>query len=180
SLSEDHKTVIEVRVGKGAMPLARLVKGTGTLLDFDAKAGEAKVLVTSGGDVSLLREVTLSKDISFNLLYQSKPFRDLMREEVHRGVKVHFWTDFTTRKLVHVEVEMPILARRTVKSFDPESRQLVLEDADGDKMLTLTPQAKIHLIGKTGALADLKAGVSASCGLSPDRKHVEIVNVFIK
>jgi hypothetical protein len=179
--SPDQRNVVELRTGRGVAPPAYLAKAVGVLIDVDRPRRTVQILNTSSkGDTHALRELPLAKEATFGLFHGSRPFRELTLDEVTRGVKVAYWTDTGTRKLVHLDVEMPTLGRRLVKRFDAETRQLVLDDPDGDKVLTLAPNVKVQTPAGTGKLDDIRPKANVSCGLSPDRKLVELVRVLAK
>lgn len=181
SLADDTKTVLAVRSGKGVAPVAPMTKGVGVLVHVNEERRDFQLVTASSfGDHYLLRELTFAKEPTVALLYHSKPFRDGALAEVRHGVKATFWADATTKKVVHLEIELPILAKRTVKSFDPESGRLVLTDSDGEKRIVVGPQTKIMVGGRFGTAADIKTGIGVSCGLSTDRKTAEVVSVFAK
>jgi hypothetical protein len=177
----DKKTIVEVRAGRGASPLVYLSKGDGYLIDLDHEEKTADILVpTHETDRSLLRHLEFSPEATFSLLHQGKPFRDITFAEVSRGIRIGFWTDAATKKLVHLEMEMPFLAKRTVKELDPQKRRLVLEDGEDDKVLDLTPHVKVQNSKGPGQLKDIQVGTKVSCLLSPDRKSVEMMQIFAK
>lgn len=179
----DQHTVMEVRVGKTTfLPLVKLTKGTGFLLDVDHDRHMVQIVSnTSAGDYTFLREIPVSKDASVGLLYKAKPFREVAFTELARGVKVQFWTDVNTRKLAHVEVEMPILGRRVVKSIDRERKLLTLVDADGGaRTLTLAPKVSVRTAKGLAKIEDVVPSVAVTCALSADRKTAEVIHIVEK
>ena len=176
SFSEDQKNVLEVRTGKSVQPLARLVAETGYLIELDRNKPAMKIFVnTHLKDGSFLHHLTFDKEPSIGLMYLRRPHRDLTLAEVHPGVRLRFWIDYTSRALVHLEIEMPTLASRTIKAIDPATRQLILEDPDGDRVLTASPHIKVYASGRPALLTDLRPGMQILCGLAPDRRSVEVV-----
>jgi hypothetical protein len=175
--SEDQKAVLELHSGKGLMPLVKLVKAVGYMIDVDRDKHTAQIFINfQGGDSSVLRETRLAKDATFSLMYQYRPYRDITLKEVGRGLKANFWMDTSTRRLVHVEIEMPTLGRRMVKSVDAAKREIVLEDSEGEKKLQVAASARITFTdGRRGRLEDVEPGMFVNCGLGADRKHVEVV-----
>jgi hypothetical protein len=137
-------------------------------------------ILALSGDHSLLRELPLAKEPSFTLLYNGRFFRELAESELSRGLRVHFWTDVATRKAVHLEVEMPTLGRRLVKAIDRAKGQLTLEDAEGDRVLALAPQVRVLTEHGPGRLEQVQAESVFSCGLSPDRKTIEVIHLVGK
>jgi len=181
ALSPDRKTVLEVRTGKGVMPIIRLQKVIGILIDVDRDKKTVDILVSAqDGDHNLLRHLTFTPDPSFELLYQSRPFREMTLDEVARGNKVTVWTEVDTKKVAQLDLEMPTLARRAVKTFDAGQGRLVLEDSEGEKIFQLSPQVRVQTATGAGRLADIRPGVGVSCGLGPDRRRVEVVRVWEK
>lgn len=179
-LSPDQKTVTEIRSGKGMTPITKLYKGVGVLIDFDRDQHALRVFLTSHfGDHSHLRELVFAKEPTFGLLYQSKPYREIAFEDLAPGVRVQYWTDAATRKVAHLEVEMPILGKRVAKALDRERRQLVIEDVDGERTLTLASHLKVVAADGVG-LDQLEPQSVVGCGLSPDRKTVEVLRVWAK
>jgi hypothetical protein len=174
----DQKTVLDVRTGKNLQPAAKLIKGTGYLIDIDRERGMTQVLINSaGGDHSLLREVPLARDASYSLLLRGKPFRDLGAEEVSRGQKVFYWIDVATRKLAHLQIEMPILGRRTVKAVDRERGQITIDGIEGERTVKLAPRTRIMAAQGAPASLDAIAQKSVTVGLSPDRTTAEIISI---
>jgi hypothetical protein len=175
------KTVLEVRSSKGQLPVTKLTKGVGVLIDFDRERHVVQILINAlAGDHFLLRDFTLAKEPSFALFYHGRPFRELSGDELRRGVRVEFWTDIATRKVVHIAVEMPILGNRQVKTIDQAKRQLTLADHEEDRELTLAPQLRVLTKGGPGRLEQVQAESVVSCGLSPDRRAVEVIVVVGK
>jgi hypothetical protein len=180
SFTPDRKTVRELRTGQNLVPLTRLVKSVGILIDVDRDRRTLDVLLnySSGGDTSALRRMALDAGASFALLDRGRAFRELTFDELARGVKVTFFTEVDTKKVSHVDVEMPFLGRRTLKAFDAGRRRLVLEDADGERVLELSERAKVRTPAGPGRVEDLRPGLAVSCGLSPDRRRLELVQVL--
>jgi hypothetical protein len=181
TFSPDRKSIMEVRTGKGALPVTHLHKGIGYLMDVDRDKRTIDLLTAAHeGDHFALRHLALLPDATFALLYQSRPFRELTLDEVVRAVKVTTWTEGDTKKVAHLDLDMPTLARRTVKAFDAGQRRLVLEDVEGEKVVTLSPGVKVQTAAGAGRVEDIRPGVGVSCGLSPDRRLVELVRVWEK
>jgi len=178
ALADDQKTVLEVRAGKTPLPVAKLTKGTGYLIDIDRDRPAVQILVHAhAGDISLLRDLPVAKDATFGLLHDGRPLRDVALDELSRGVKVYYWTDSATRKLAHLGVELPVLGRRVVKALDRERRQLTLEDPEGDKVLRVAPHVKVLTARGPGALAQVRPQAVVRCALSPDRRTAEVIHV---
>jgi hypothetical protein len=176
-LAADQKTVLDVRTGKNLQPAAKLFKGVGYLIDIDRERATAQLLINSaGGDHSLLREVPLARDASYSLLLRGKPYRDLGAEEVSRAQKVFYWIDVATRKLAHLQIEMPILGRRTVKAVDRERGEITVEGIDGERTVKLAPRTRI-VTAQGPAELEALAQKSVTVGLSPDRTTAEILTV---
>lgn len=179
----DQHNVTEVRVGKTTLlPLVKLTKGTGFLLDVDPDRHVVQIVSnTSVGDTSFLREIPLSKDASVGLLYKAKPFREVPLKELARGVKVQFWIDTNTRKLAHVEVEMPILGKRVVKAIDRERKLLTLADADGGvRTLLISPKISVRTAKANAKIEDVLPSMVVTCALSADRRTVEVITIVEK
>lgn len=179
--SSDKKTLVEIKVGKTVQPDVKLSKSTGILIELDRDKKAAEIfLSTSSGDHFVLWQTGFTPETTFGLSYQSKPFREITAAEVKRGLKIVAWTNAVTRKLAHLEIEMPILSKRAVKAFDPAKRQITLDDDDGDLVMELAPTARV-LMGKgTAALKDIAPGRFVSCGLSADRRFIEMVVIAAK
>lgn len=176
----DLKTVLDIRTGKGVAPAAKMTKGTGVLIDLDREQAKVRIFSTSSfGDHSLLRELGLTRDAGYTLLYQSKHFRDLGADELSKGLKVHYWIDSATRKVAHLQVEAPILGRRNVKAVDASRGEMTLEDGDGDRVLKITPHTKI-LTARGPAGLEAVHRKAVTCALSPDRTTAEVVSVLPK
>ncbi len=172
--SEDRKAIAEIRAGKGGAPEVHLTKMSGVLFDFDA-GKQVATIWSSGqnGDASLLHEYPLLKDATYSLAFQSKPFRDLTAQEVRRGVKIVYWLEAGAKKIMHMELEMPILAKRAVVAFDRSTGLLSLEGPEGPLFVHVAENVKLPR-GKT--LDDLRSKARVQCGLSVDRKRVEIID----
>jgi hypothetical protein len=180
-LSPDQKTVAELRSARWLVPVIKLTKTIGYLIDFDRERHTLQVLINSlNGDHSLLRDLTFAKEPTFGLLYNSKPFREIAWDDLSRGLKVHCWLDTATRKVAHLEIEMPILGKRVVKALERDQRRLILDDDDGDKALALAPNVKVLAETGPGRLEDIGPNAVVGCGLSPDRKTVEVLRLWVK
>jgi hypothetical protein len=178
AFSPDRTAVLELRAGKGVAADTRLQKAAAYLVDVDPDRRTIDLFYRShGGDHSVLRSLALSPYASFELLDKSRSFRPLSLAEVARGQRVYVWTEADTKKVAHLAVEMPTLGKRTVKAFDATQRRLVLEDAAGDKELRLSPRLKVRTADGAGRQDEIRPGLVVSCGLSPDRRSVEVVRL---
>ena len=182
AFSAEKQEAIEVKFGKIAQPPARFTKGSGTLIDIDAVKKTLDVLGTSSmsGDHAPLRHYKLTQDATCTLLYYGKAIGPLALEDAVRGVKVGYWKDPATKKIVHLQIDMPTLVRRKVKTFDASERRLVIEDLDTERTLMLTPTAELLTASGPGKLEDIRPGILVHCGLRPDRKTVEVLEVLPK
>jgi hypothetical protein len=175
TFTPDRESVFEVRAGKGVnhpKPMKRM----GVLIEIDAKNRLARYFASSPfGDVSMLRDVPLANDATFSLCYQHRPIRTLQLAEITKGYQTFYWVEPVHKKVVHMDVEMPLLARRTVKALDPEKGSLTIVENEVEKVLTLSPKVKVLGPAGPGKLADVVPGMSVDCGLHPDRKHVELL-----
>ena len=181
AFAPDQKTVVEVRTGKSVNPVAKLTKSTGYLIDVDRDRPSVQVFNNFlTGDQGHLKDILIGKDASFGLLFKGKFFRDLPVEGLARGVRAHVWVEMTTRKVAHLEIEMPILGRRVVKAIDREQRKMTLEDPDGDLSFQLAGNLQIRKGTGSGNLEEIKPETAVSCALSPDRKKVEIITILGK
>ena len=177
----DQRTVAEVRTGRGAQPITKLTKAVGYLIDVDRERPAVQILVNSaGGDHSVLRDWPVGRGATFGLLFRGKYARDVSLEALRRGVKVHSWTDRATGKVVHLQVEMPVLGRRVVKAVDHQRRAFTVEDPDGDRVLKVSRHTRVLTADGPGTLAAVQPAVAVSCGLSPDRQTAEVVHILAK
>ena len=178
AFSPDRKAVLELRAGKDVAADTRLHKASAYLIDVDREKRTVNLFYRSlDGDHSVLRSLAFNRDPSFELLDNARPFRELTLDEVARGQRVYVWTEGDTKKVAHLAVEMPTLGKRTVKAFDEAQGRLVLEDPEGDKVLRLSPHLRVRTAAGAGRREDLRPGAAVSCGLSPDRRSVEVVRL---
>lgn len=178
AFTPDRKTVLELQAGKGVAADTRLHKAAAYLIDVDREKRTVDLFFRShDGDHSVLRSLAFNRDPSFELLDGSRPFRELTLDEVARAQRVYVWTEGDTKKVAHLAVEMPTLGKRTVKAIDPAQGHLVLEGPEGDKVLRLSPHLKVRTSAGAGRREDIRHGTVVSCGLSPDRRSVEVVRL---
>lgn len=177
TFTQDQKSVLEVRSGRVfgyAQPILRI----GVLIDMDAEKRLVRVFTTNMyGDVSALREVPLAKDATISLSFMRRPIRPLKVDEITKGFSMFYWVEPVFKKVVHMEVEMPVLARRTVKALDLEKRRLTILENDVERVLTLSPKVKILGPSGPGKLEAVVPDAIVDCGLSPDRKEIEVLAV---
>jgi hypothetical protein len=175
TFTPDKKAVVEVRAGKGVndpQPLKKMA----VLIDTDPKKRIARFFASSPfGDVSMVREVPLTSDATFSLCYQQRPMRTLQLEEITQGFQTSYWVEPVYKKAVHLDIEMPLLARRTVKAVDRENRKLTILENEVEKVLPWSPTLKILGPRGPGKLDDVVPGMSVDCGLHPDRTHIEVL-----
>ncbi len=176
--TQDQKSIVEVRSGRGAgippMPMRRM----GLLIEFDKERRLARVFRTQvlGGDTGVLREVPFAKDVTFSLNYHGEPICELKMEETIKAVDTIYWVDPVFSKIVHMDLHMPILVQRKVKDFDRKTGRITIFDDDLERVLTVTPRVKVLSEGGTKTLDDIQPGVIVDCGLHPDRKQIELLN----
>jgi hypothetical protein len=68
-------------------------------------------------------------------------------------------------RIVHMDLDMPVLARRQVKSLDRERRTLTILDNDVERVLALSPRVKVLSPRGAGKLEDVVPGLIVDCGL---------------
>lgn len=177
TFTQDQQAVVEVRSGKGVnhpQPMRRM----GVLIEMDAKKRLARFFASNPfGDVSMLRDVPLARDATFSLCYQQRPMRALQVEEITKGYQTLYWVEPVYTKLVHMDVEMPLLARRTVKALDLKKGSLTILENEVEKVLKLSPKVKVLGPAGPGKMADVVPDISVDCGLHPDRHHIELLVV---
>ena len=177
TFTQDQKSVVEVKSGKGVF-YPQPVKRMAVLIEMDTDKRLARIFTSSlKGDVSKLRDVPLAKDATFSFDYLGRPIRALKIEEITKGFTTYYWVEPVYKRIVHMHIEMPILARREVKALDLENRRLTILDNDVESVLTLSPRLKILSPTGAGKLADIKPGAFVDCGLSPDRQQIEVLVV---
>lgn len=177
TFTQDQKAVVEVRSGKGVnhpQPQKRM----GVLLEMDAKNRLARFYASSPfGDASMLRDVPLASDATFSLCYLHRPIRALQLAEITKGYQTFYWTEPVYKKVVHMNIEMPLLARRMVKALDRENRSLIILENDKEKVWTWSPTLRILGARGPGKLEDVVPGVAVDVGLHPQRTHIELLAV---
>jgi hypothetical protein len=80
-------------------------------------------------------------------------------------------------RIVHMDLDMPVLARRQVKSLDRERRTLTILDNDVERVLALSPRVKVLSPRGAGKLEDVVPGLIVDCGLHADRQQIEVLVV---
>lgn len=180
TFTQDQKSVVEVRSGKGVFfpqPMRRMA----VLIEVDTDKRLARVFTSSlKGDTSKLRDVPLAKDATFSLEFLGRPMRELKIEEITKGFSTIYWMEPVYKRIVHMHIEMPVLARREVKAVDLENRRLTILDNEVESVLTLSPRLKVLGPEGAGKLADIVPGAMVDCGLHPDRKQVEVLVLSAK
>lgn len=176
TFTRDHKSVVEVRSGKGIGAYLPAMRRLGVLIDVDRDKRLARIFRSNPkGDVSVLREWPLAKDATFSLNYQRQPVLALKLEEITKGFDVTYWVDQVYNRVVHIDLDMPLLAQRKVKAIDRENRSITILDGEGERVLTLSPRVQVLSKNRPGKLEEVVPGVFVDCGLNPDRKHVEFL-----
>ena len=175
TFTQDRKSVVEVRSGKWIGPQLPPMKRLGVLIDVDKDKRLARVFRTNPkGDISMLHELPLAKDATFSLSYDSVPIRALRIEEVTKGFSMTYWLDPVYKRVVHMDLEIPLLARRQVKAFDRKSGSLTILDDDVDRVLTLSPQVMVFGPSAASESSDeIVPGGIVDCGLHADRKQID-------
>jgi hypothetical protein len=176
TFTQDRNSVVEVRSGKWVSHQLLPMKRIGVLVDVDKDKRLARVFRTNPkGDISMLHELPLAKDATFSLSYQGVPVRALKIEEVTKGFSMTYWLDPVYKRVVHLDLDIPLLARRQVKALDRKSGNLTILDDEVEKVLTLSP--RVMIIGPRGAgkLDDIAPGHLVDCGLHADRKQIEVL-----
>jgi hypothetical protein len=174
--SDDPKKVLEVRMGKGVVALPKPLKSMGTLIDIDHDKQFARIFAAkSMGDWYTLHETPLSRGATFTLMFVGRPLREIPSSEVIGPLTGTYWTEPVTSKLVHFDLEMPVLNQRTVKAIDMEKRLLTIVDRTSDKSFSLS--AHVRIANKAGKAVELRAGAVVNIGLHPNRRQVEAIVV---
>src|SRR5262249_42085476 len=152
--------IVVVRSGRGIGSPPQATRRLGTLIEIDRDRRLARVFRTGGGplggDVGVLREVPLAKDATFSLNYQLEPICTLKMEEITKGFDTIYWVDPVFNRVVHMDLQMPLLVRRKVKDFDRKTSNITLLQDDVESVMTLSPRVKVLSGRGAGSLDDVR------------------------
>ena len=174
----DKKTILRVHIGKGISardPYLRLTRYYGILADLDHAKRQATVFVQSS-DAGVIRSHEIAPDAYLRLMYHQRPLDEVGIDQLAKWVKVFYFVDRDTRKIVAVDAELPIMIRRKVVKLD--GLNLTVEDEQKERTLELTPDVRVWTPRGVGKLADVRPKAIVSCGLSPDRARVLVVYLW--
>ncbi len=178
----DKKTILQVQIGKGVHsrdPYLRVVRFYGILTELDHAKRRVQVFVQST-DAGVIKTYEVSPDAQLRTMYHLKPVSDVGFEQFSKWVKVYYFVDRDTGKIVNMDADLPIMVRRKVVKFDGGTRKLTVEDELKEKTFDLAADVKVMQPKGDGKLADIAANRIVNCGLSLDRSRVQVVYLWDK
>lgn len=174
----DKKTILQVHAGKGIQgrdPLLRVTRFQGMLVEIDHAKRQAQMVVQNA-DAGLVKTYDVSPDAYLRLLYHLKPIEEVGLDQFSKWVKVYYFVDRDTNRIVNMDAELPVMIRRKVMKLEGDA--LTVEDEHKEKKLTLAANIKVLTPKGEGKVADVAANRIVNCGLSLDRSRVLVVYLW--
>lgn len=176
--SLDKKNVLQVNTGKGIAardPYLRITRYYGILADLDREKRRVQVFVQNI-DAGLIKSYEVSPDAFLRLQYHLKPMVEVGFDQFAKWVKVYYFVDRDTGRIVNIDADMPVMVRRKVAKID--ARTITVEDEQKEKSLPLDPNVKVLTPKGDGRLSAITPGRIVNCGLSLDRQRVLVVYLW--
>jgi hypothetical protein len=174
----DKKKILQVHAGKGIQgrdPLLRVTRFQGMLVEIDHARRQVQMVVQNT-DAGLIKTHDVSPDAYLRLLYHLKPIEEVGFDQFAKWVKVYYFVDRDTNRIVNIDAELPVMIRRKVIKLEGQS--LTVEDELKEKNLTLAANVKVLTPKGEGRLKDVAANRIVNCGLSLDRSRVLVVYLW--
>lgn len=178
--SLDKKTILEVYAGKGVNgrdPFLRIIRYFGVLADIDQPKRHVQILVQNT-DAGMVKSYDVSPDAYLRLLYHLKPIDEVGFDQFAKWVKIYYYVDRDTGRIVNMDAELPVMVRRRVVKLD--GRKITVEDEQKEKTFELAANVKVLTPNGDGKIADIAAGRMINCALSLDRSQVAVVYLWDK
>lgn len=178
--SLDKKRIVQIQTGKGTHardPYLRVARHYGILTDLDSMKRTTQIFVQSL-DAGVVKNYDISPDAYLRTMYHFKPVAEVGFEQFAKWIKVHYFVDRDTGKIINIDADLPVMARRKVLKVDAKAGQITVEDAMKEKTLLLAAEVKVYTPRGDGKVADIAVNRIINCGLSLDRSRVEIVYMW--
>ncbi len=183
-LAPDRQKVVEIRAGKGVAsgnPYCRFINQSGYLLKKD----DARKIIQIGslGDRTRILEFTYDAWTGVRLVVTAHVLRTISMDVVNPPGKVilHFESD--RQRISALDVDVPIINRCVVKSYDKEKRALtILTDQEGNAE-TIPIAADVTMVKDGVRVEPFKEIMEkrlVTLGLSLDQKEILFVNLLAK
>jgi len=178
--SLDRKSILQVQAGKGINardPYLRITRYYGILVDVDQPKRQVQVFVQST-DAGAIKAYDVSPDAYLRLQYHLKPIGEVGFDQFAKWVKIYYYVDRDTGRIVNMDADLPVMTRRKVLKVEPGT--ITVEDELKEKTLPLAADVKVLTPRGEGKLAEVAANRIVNCGLSLDRSRVQIIYLWDK
>lgn len=178
--SLDKKKILQVQTGKKISardPYLRTTRYYGVLGDVDHAKRTVHVMLQSA-DPGTVKTHEVSAEVVCRLIYSQQPIEEIPFNQVAKWVKVYYFVDRDTNRVIAIDAETPLMIRRKVVRID--AKAITVEDDGKEKTLELAPDARVKTPRGEAKLADIAVGRIVNCGLTLDRRQVAILYLWDK
>jgi hypothetical protein len=176
--SLDRKTIVRVHIGKGTQsrdPFMRTTRYYGVLAEVDHAKKQATMFLQST-DAGIVKTYDVAPEAYLRVMFHQKAVGEVPFAQFAKWVKVYFFVDRETGRIVNIDADLPVMIRRKVAKLDAQA--ITVEDEKKDKLIPLAPDVQVLTPRGEGRLADIAPNRIVSCGLTLDHAQVRVLYLW--